>query len=995
MATNPTYDEFGQYVLDDDEDVAEESEEVEERVVEGEGVHAEGDEGSPATMRVEQQEPESKEPDTQIILQKEMFPSAATVYPGAETMVQDEDTQDLTQPIIAPISKQRHDLTVDQDAEPERATTAPISAKKVPQKESGIPETTFNKQFLIGMLDHPEMIRNVALIGDLHHGKTSLMDLFVEHTHLTPQKPRFTDTRMDEQDRRISVKCSPMSLVMPALSGKSYLLHLMDTPGHVNFSDEVTAALRLADGAVLVVDQVPLAVCLNKIDRLVLELKLPPADAYHKIRQVLDELNTIASQAAGGLLEPATSPAPTPASPTAPLQPRLSPELGNVCFASSQFHFVFTLQSMARHYGAKAKPARAQPAPDRDESEPPVVPSFDPAAFASRLWGDICFDPATRRFQAFRGAPPAGAQRSFVQFVLEPLYKILGQSLGESEEVLAARLAPLGVHLSKAELSMDPEPLLRTVCRRFFKGPAPFVDLCVHHLPSPVAGAQRKLEYTYTGPMDSPQAEAMRRCDPEGPLMLNVTKLFSTADAKGFRAYGRVLSGTIRPGMAVRVLGEQYRPPVDTEDAAPAVVAKTWLLQARYRVEVPAVPAGNWVLLDGVDKSIFKTATLAAEQDPPEFDTHIFRPLQFNTQAAMKVAVEPLNPKDLPKMVEGLRAIRKSFPVVESRVEESGEHVIFGTGELALDCVLHDLREMYGLVEIKVSDPFVALCETVVEKPTAKCFAETPNKRNRISITAEPLDKGLAADIEQGAISLACHGDLPRHERPNVFVDDTLPSEVNPELIADVRPSIVQGFQWGTRQALCDEPMREVKFRLIDATIDESPAARYPTQIVPTARRACYTAFLLATPRLMEPVYYVYVQAPADCVPAVYTVLSRRRGHVTQDLPRPGNPFYAVHAYLPVLESFGFETDLRVHTQGQAFCQCVFDHWSLVPGDPLDKSIVLTPLAIAEPQALSRELMVKTRRRKGLSEDVVAAKFLDEAMLTELAQQEVDLKGLQ
>eukprot|EP00708_Paratrimastix_pyriformis_P002513 GAFH01001261.1.p2 GENE.GAFH01001261.1~~GAFH01001261.1.p2 ORF type:complete len:502 (-),score=221.28 GAFH01001261.1:265-1770(-) len=501
--------------------------------------------------------------------------------------------------------------------------------------------------------------------------------------------------------------------------------------------------------------------------------------------------------------------------------------------------------------------------------------------------------------------------------------------------------------------------------------------------------------------------------------MLNVTKLVLHGRRQGLPGLrARSSRAPIRPGMAVRVLGEQYRARRHG-GRRPAVVAKTWLLQARYRVEVPAVPAGNWVLLDGVDKSIFKTATLAAEQDPPEFDTHIFRPLQFNTQAAMKVAVEPLNPKDLPKMVEGLRAIRKSFPVVESRVEESGEHVIFGTGELALDCVLHDLREMYGLVEIKVSDPFVALCETVVEKPTAKCFAETPNKRNRISITAEPLDKGLAADIEQGAISLAWerrrvqdymqtkyNWDLlaarsiwafsPDTSAPNVFVDDTLPSEVNPELIADVRPSIVQGFQWGTRQGpLCDEPMREVKFRLIDATIDESPAARYPTQIVPTARRACYTAFLLATPRLMEPVYYVYVQAPADCVPAVYTVLSRRRGHVTQDLPRPGNPFYAVHAYLPVLESFGFETDLRVHTQGQAFCQCVFDHWSLVPGDPLDKSIVLTPLAIAEPQALSRELMVKTRRRKGLSEDVVAAKFLDEAMLTELAQQEVDLKGLQ
>lgn len=69
-------------------------------------------------------------------------------------------------------------------------------------------------------------------------------------------------------------------------------------------------------------------------------------------------------------------------------------------------------------------------------------------------------------------------------------------------------------------------------------------------------------------------------------------------------------------------------------------------------------------------------------------------------------------------------------------------------------------------------------------------------------------------------------------------------------------------------------------------------------------------------------------------------------------------------AFLPVIESFGFETDLRYHTQGQAFALSAFDHWAIVPGDPLDKSIVLRPLEPAPIQYLAREFMVKTRRRK-------------------------------
>lgn len=138
------------------------------------------------------------------------------------------------------------------------------------------------------------------------------------------------------------------------------------------------------------------------------------------------------------------------------------------------------------------------------------------------------------------------------------------------------------------------------------------------------------------------------------------------------------------------------------------------------------------------------------------------------------------------------------------------------------------------------------------------------------------------------------------------------------------------------------------------------------------------TILVQATPRLLEPVYYVEVQAPADCVAAVYTVLARRRGHVTKDIPKPGSPLYTVQAFIPVLDANGFETDLRMATQGQAFCQMHFDHWSVVPGDPTDTSIKLRPLEPATGQALARDLILKTRRRKGLSDSIAVSKYLED-----------------
>ena len=211
-------------------------------------------------------------------------------------------------------------------------------------------------------------------------------------------------------------------------------------------------------------------------------------------------------------------------------------------------------------------------------------------------------------------------------------------------------------------------------------------------------------------------------------------------------------------------------------------------------------------------------------------------------------------------------------------------------------------------------------------------------------------------------------------------------------MLYTVREFIKQGFQWGAREGpLCDEPMRNVKVRIIGAEVAQEPIYRGGGQIIPTARRATYAAFLLATPRLMEPVYYVEVQAPPECVSGVYTLLARRRGHVTQDIPKAGTPLVTVKAYIPVMDANGFETDLRVLTQGQAFCLQMFDHWSVVPGDPTDTSIQLRPLEPAPPLGLARDFVLKMRRRKGLGDTIALSAYLEQDMVLALAQAGMDL----
>jgi U5 small nuclear ribonucleoprotein component len=232
------YDEFGNYIgpeLDsDEEEEREEDEGEEERGLEDGHEYLENG--------VEDDGEDAMETEGAVVLaeDKKYYPTAMEVYgEGVETLVMDEDAQPLEEPIIKPINLKKFE----------------VLAKEV--------HTHVSTDFLLGLMSNPTLIRNVALIGHLHHGKTLVMDMLFQQTHdvntLDPNSEkhlRYTDTRIDEQERQISIKTVPMSLVLEDSAGKSYLCNIMDTPGHVNFSDEMTAALRLTDGAVLVVDAV-------------------------------------------------------------------------------------------------------------------------------------------------------------------------------------------------------------------------------------------------------------------------------------------------------------------------------------------------------------------------------------------------------------------------------------------------------------------------------------------------------------------------------------------------------------------------------------------------------------------------------------------------------------------------------------------------------------------------------------------------------------------
>jgi elongation factor 2 len=259
------------------------------------------------------------------------------------------------------------------------------------------------------------------------------------------------------------------------------------------------------------------------------------------------------------------------------------------------------------------------------------------------------------------------------------------------------------------------------------------------------------------------------------------------------------------------------------------------------------------------------------------------------------------------------------------------------------------------------------------------CLSKSPNKHNRLFMKARPLPDGMAQKIEDGDIT----SKMEAKERakkmcelyPELDVNEMRkiwcfgPEVHGPNIVSDVSKgvqylneiadSVIAGFQWASKEGvLCDENMRGCRYDIHDVTLHADAIHRGGGQVIPTARRVLYACQLSAEPRLMEPIYQVEIQCPENAVGGIYGVLNKRRGHVFEEMQTPGTPMFVVKAYLPVNESFGFTAHLRSQTGGQAFPQCIFDHWEAVGSDPLQED------------SQSAKIVAACRARKGLPEGI-------------------------
>ncbi|KAG6258129.1 hypothetical protein E4U24_003205 [Claviceps purpurea] len=735
-----------------------------------------------------------------------------------------------------------------------------------------------------------EDIRNICILAHVDHGKTSLTDaLLATNGIISPKlagKIRYLDSRPDEQLRGITMESSAISLFFSMMrrsapeaapQPKEYLINLIDSPGHIDFSSEVSTASRLCDGAVVLVDAVegvcsqtvtvlrqawmeklkPLLV-INKMDRLITELKMTPGEAYVHLSKLLEQVNAVlgsffqgermeedlnwrekmearVNAAAAAAAKASAEEDDSSSSQTGEINLQFeerddediyfAPEKNNVIFSSAIDGWAFTCRQFASLYEKKLGIKRG--------------------LMEKVLWGNFYLDPKTKKILGPKHLRGRNLKPMFGQLVLEPVWTVYQATCGGDhgkgdaamlEKVTKSLNLSIPPHVLRAR---DPRLLLTTVFASWLPLSTALLVSVIESLPSPPAAqAERCPDLIAQSPgheaVDKEVKDAMVsfKHGPSDPVVAYVSKMVSVPEselpenrrkpgsqmtgeearelarkkrAEALRAaaaqdasegtvdggitealgnthidnandeeaqqaepehligFARIYSGTISVGDSLYVIPPKWSPADPTAGPQPqaVTVSALYMLMGRNLESLDSVPAGVVFGIGGLEGKILKSGTLCSKLD----GAINLAGVSMVGKPIVRVALEPVNPGDLDKMIHGLELLVQSDPCAEYEQIGSGEHVLLTAGELHLERCLTDLKERFAKCDIQAGAPIVPYRETIVrademrppvnkELGRGAVVASTSSKQVTMTLRIRPLASDVTEFLLKNADSI-------------------------------------------------------------------------------------------------------------------------------------------------------------------------------------------------------------------------------------------------
>ncbi len=701
--------------------------------------------------------------------------------------------------------------------------------------------------------------RIISIAAHIDHGKTTTTDYLLRRAGLMSDEAAgqalMTDSDEEEQQRGITIFTSVVMLTFK-VGDEEYVIQLNDTPGHLSFTGEVSRALRASDGAVILVDalegvmtqtetNIRLAVggeyCkpvlfINKVDRLINELKLPPAKVYERIDMIIDKVNALIRKIAPKEYAK---------------QWQVSFQKGSVAIGSAKHGWGFTMDIL---------------------TEKQIKPNL---VFEKYNEGDVKW--------------------------------------------------------LRENLQLD-EALLRMI---------------VKHLPDPQTAQRYRIPKIWTGDLESEVGKALLNCDPNGPLLGMITKIFIDPKSKRPTLIGRVYSGTLSAGQEIYLVNQKKK----------TRVRRLGVMEITDILDVEKIPAGNLFAVFGFMCPAGESFIEPGKKIAP------FESIEYVSEPVVSRSIKPKDPQDLAKLGEVVSKWIMADPTARFvHDKESGEYRLDGIDPLQIEILTKRINEQ---IPIKVSEPIIVYRE-VPEARSQEYHTKSPNGHNRIKIYLEPLDEKTVELLRRKRINMEqdakVRGQILRDEagwdpkaarniwdiyETNLLINVT--SGV--QRLDRIKDYVINIFrEWCDRGTLAHEPVMGVKVFITDATVHVDPAHTGFSEIMTMVSSALNLCFLTADPKLYEPMLKVDIKTPAETQGAVIKVLTGHRGQILDITPEEDSVI--VTGILPTAETIGIADEFRSVTSGRSFFGYEFMGFKPIPANMQEAKIL------------------EIRKRKGLPEEL-------------------------
>ncbi|KAI8067856.1 hypothetical protein BC940DRAFT_354427 [Gongronella butleri] len=810
-------------------------------------------------------------------------------------------------------------------------------------------------------------MRNVSIIGLDDQSKKQVIRFLVAAAGVLPPLDQI-------QGRGESILCSihPMhhTLAHPedivamekeGSHGNTFLINVMDTPSNMDRIAHIQGALRITDGVLVIVNCTEpvsehLGHLLQQAKRehhqavLMIDGLFEAMQAGKTLEQVyqllvgtMDQVNNSLSMASLGSSEDA----------------KPHPRSGNVVFGSTRHGWAFTLHQFARIYSARMG-----------------VPE---TKLLKCMWGDRFYCADTRRWQKRSSdTENCSFSRGFCKLVLHSIYKISDLILNGSKNNFFAETMPkLEITLSDEERALDGHELLHTVLRAFMPGANALLGAACLHLPSPVKSQMARMPMMHplvaatnarrkantASATDDECSDALLQCDPQGPLMIHIVRLVSSAKDDPLFALARVFSGTVRVGdkLYVTAANAHVYGRRGSYNSAKKQVTKIFQIINSGVREIDSCPAGNIIGLVGIESTFVCTTTITASGFK---NTQAFKDIIPSVRPTMQFYT------DLSQIDPDVQADERDVP--------SGMHSVAGATTESLDRCFKILKTRVPALTRTATSAIYR--ETIAEKSSKTALARSPNRRMRLFMCAEPLDKDLLTIMERGDLDpyvnwkentklmtdtcgwdakearrIWCFG--PRSEEiSNMMTDNT----TQVQYMNEIKDACQSAFVWGTMEGpLTEEQVRGCRFKIMDMTMNADAIHRGSGQVIPACRRAMFASMLLAKPAIQESVLLVEVTCHNDVVACVLHALSCHRARLSSTRSFENQSEKSlVTAYVLSSSFYSLVRALKDETKGHYAIQSAFDHWIDVDGDPMTAGTT------------AKNIIYEIRRDKGLSLDI-------------------------